>query len=78
MSFDSFSVIILSSAKLTVERLHAVRADACADVATPAHKVARKQNLIPSLPWIAPGWRVWGRNPRKGRDQILQRSVAEP
>ena len=21
---------------------------------------------------------VWGRNPRKGRDQILQRSVAEP
>ena len=20
------------------------------------------QNLIPSFPWIAPGWRVWGRN----------------
>ena len=36
------------------------------------------QNLIPSFPWIAPGWRAWGRNPRKGRDQILQRSVAEP
>ena len=27
--------------------------------------VARWQNLIPSLPWIAPGWRAWG-------------SVAEP
>ena len=41
-------------------------------------KVARWQNLIPSFPWIVPGWRAWGRNPRKGRDQILQRSVAEP
>ena len=41
-------------------------------------KVARWQNLIPSFPWIAPGWRAWGRNPRKGRDQILQHSVAEP
>ena len=41
-------------------------------------KVARWQNLIPSFPWIAPGWRAWGSNPRKGRDQILQRSVAEP
>ena len=41
-------------------------------------KVARWQNLIPSFPWIAPGWRVLGGNPRKGRDQILQRSVAEP
>ena len=40
--------------------------------------VARWQNLIPSFPWIAPGWRAWGGNPRKGRDQILQRSVAEP
>ena len=38
-------------------------------------KVARWQNLIPSFPWIVEGW---GRNPRKGRDQILQRSVAEP
>ena len=46
------------------------------DVA-PDVKVARWQNLIPSFPWIAPGWRAWGRNPRKGRDQILQRSVAE-
>ena len=27
-------------------------------------KVARGQNLIPSFPWIVPGWRVWG-------DQIL-------
>ena len=43
-----------------------------------AASVASWQNLIPSFPWIAPGWRVWGRNPRKGRDQILQRSVAEP
>ena len=41
-------------------------------------KVARWLNLTPSFPWIAPGWRAWGRNPRKGRDQILQRSVAEP
>ena len=41
-------------------------------------KVARWQNLIPSCPWIVSGWRVWGRNPRRGRDQILQRSVAEP
>ena len=40
--------------------------------------VARWQNLIPSFPWIPPGWRAWGRNPRKGRDQILQHSVAEP
>ena len=45
--------------------------------------VARWQNLIPSFPWIAPGWRAWGRNPpwrnpRKGRDQILQRTIAEP
>ena len=38
----------------------------------PVLKVARWQNLIPSFPWIAPGWRVWGRN------QILQPSVAEP
>ena len=35
-------------------------------------KVARWQNLIPSFPRIAPGWRAWGRNIRKGRDQILQ------
>ena len=41
-------------------------------------KVARWQNLIPSFPWIAPGRRAWGRNPRKGRYQILQRNVAEP
>ena len=42
------------------------------------HRVARWQNLIPSFPWIAPGWRARGRNPRKVRDQILQCSVAEP
>ena len=41
-------------------------------------KVARWQNLIPSISWIAPGWRAWGCNPRKGRDPILQRSVSEP
>ena len=29
------------------------------------------------FPWIVPGWRVWERNPRKGGDQILQRSIAE-
>ena len=45
---------------------------------TPGTKVATWQNLNPSFPWIMPGWRAWGRNPRKGRDQILQRSVAEP
>ena len=41
------------------------------------HSVARWQNLIPSSPWIAPGpgWRC---NPRKGRVQILQHSIAEP
>ena len=38
--------------------------------------VARWQNLIPSFLWIDPGWRAWRRNPRKGRDQILQRSGA--
>jgi len=42
------------------------------------NKVARWQNLIPSFPWIAAGWRAWGRNPRKGRDHILQWSVAKP
>ena len=31
--------------------------------------VARWENLIPSFPWIAPGWRAWGRNPRKGREE---------
>ena len=41
----------------------------------PQVSVARWQNLIPSYPWIVPGWRAWGHNQRKGRDQ---RSVAEP
>ena len=27
--------------------------------------------LDPFLFWIAPGWRAWGRNPRKRRDQIF-------
>ena len=44
----------------------------------PWSSVARWRNLIPSFSWIAPGWRAWGRNPKKGRYQILQRSVAEP
>ena len=29
------------------------------------------QNLIPSFPWTAPGWRAWVRYPRLGRDQIF-------
>ena len=41
-------------------------------------KVARWQTLVPCFPWIAPGWRVWWRNPMKGRVQILQCSEAEP
>ena len=60
---------------LPIEAAHPLVADG--DVAVP-DKVARWENLIPSFPWIAPGWRAWGRNPRKGRDQILQRCVAEP
>ena len=28
-------------------------------------RYATLQNLIPSFPWIAPGWRVWERNTRK-------------
>ena len=40
--------------------------------------VARLQNVIPSFPWIAPPHPPPWRNPRKGRDQILQRSVVEP
>ena len=56
----------------------AVSVVAADDGRRPGCKVASWQNLIPSFPWIAPGWRAWGRNPRKGRDQILQRSVAEP
>ena len=41
--------------------------------------VAIWHNLIPSFPWIAPGWRAGeGCNPMRGRDQILQCSSAEP
>ena len=29
-------------------------------------RYAMLQNLIPSFPWIAPGWRASGRNERKG------------
>ena len=29
-------------------------------------KVARWQNLIPSFPWIAPGWRAWGQESVRG------------
>ena len=39
---------------------------------------ATLQNLIPSFPWIAPPHPPPWRNPRKGRNKILQRSVAEP
>ena len=38
----------------------AAAAVAAAAVAAAAGRVARWQNLIPSLPWIAPGWRVGG------------------
>ena len=41
-------------------------------------RYAAKFDPFLSLEAIAPGWRAWGRNPRKGRDQISQRSVAEP
>ena len=34
--------------------------------------VARWQNLIPSFPCIAPGWRAWGRNPiRLAKSEIF-------
>ena len=42
------------------------------DIASLLGKVARWQILVPSFPWIAPGWRAWERNPRKGRDQIFK------
>ena len=40
--------------------------------------VARWQNLIPSSPWIAPGWRAWGAQSkeRKGSNFAAQRSRA--
>ena len=41
-------------------------------------RYATLQNLIPSFPWIAPGRRAWGRNPRKGRDQILPSGKWQP
>ena len=37
-------------------------------------KVARWQNLIPSFPWIAPGWRAWGAI--QGKEGIKFCSVA--
>ena len=39
---------------------------------------ATLQNLIPSLPWVAPPRPPPWHYPRKGSDQILQRSIAEP
>ena len=36
------------------------------------------QNVIPSFPRIAPPRPPPWRNPRKGRDHILQRNIAEP
>ena len=39
-----------------------------------AAKVARWQNLIPSFPWIAPGWRAWGTI--QGKEGIKFCSVA--
>ena len=38
-------------------------------------KVARWQNLIPSFPWIAPGWRAWG-GAIQGKEGIKFCSVA--
>ena len=45
------------------------------EIPTPTlnYKVARWQNFIPSLPWIAPGRRAWGRNP-SGNLVIQRRS----
>ena len=45
-------------------------------VAAARAKVARWQNLIPSFPLDCARVDSGGRNPRKGRDQILQRSGA--
>ena len=49
-----------------------------ASVAVRARKVTRWQNLIPSFPWIAPGWRAWGAQfkERKGSNLAAQRSGA--
>ena len=39
-------------------------------------RVTRWQNVMPSFPWIAPGWVGGrGRNPRKRKDQILHCNV---
>ena len=38
--------------------------------------VARWQNLIPSFPWIAPVWRVWGAQSMQGKEGIKFCSVA--
>ena len=40
----------------------------------PVAEVARWQNLIPSFPWIAPGWRAWGAI--QGKEGIKFCSVA--
>ena len=40
-------------------------------------RYALLQNLIPSFPWIGPGWTAKGRNQKKARDHIWQRSIAE-
>ena len=40
----------------------------------PGDGVARWQNLIPSFPWIAPGWRAWGAI--QGKEGIKFCSVA--
>ena len=61
-----------------VQRLTAEEGGGKESDATMGGSVARWQNLIPSFSWIAPGSRAWGLNPKKGRDQILQSSVAEP
>ena len=39
-------------------------------------RYATLQNLIPSFAWIAPGWRAWGRNPRKGSNFAIWQHCA--
>ena len=54
----------------------AVELAAVASAEAPGASVARWQNLIPSFPWIAPGWRAWGRNPNFAIWQHLMSCVS--
>ena len=66
-------VVVVSGSKLLMRSSKESKVDSSED----RKSVARWQNLIPSFPWIAPGWRMWGRNPKRGRGQILQRHRPE-